>query len=952
MRLSNRRLILGLGAVAALGVVIYAARAPLAEPIAVAALKAQGFVAPHVRIKDIGFDRLVLSRLTAGAGARPDLDLSHVDIRFSLFEALAGKFDRVAVGPGTIVARLSKDSAISIAGYVPKPDSKSKGAPFAALAIESLALSLVAPAGKIKGTLDGAFSVAYGGAFQTTIAARRLTAGGVALDGLKGDGALRLAADGGSKLTAALRADAASPFGAAKDIAIAFDGRATSWREALNGAAEKLAGAGTLTLRSAAVTAHDAPDLAAATAIVAPFQTLRLSGGLDLAYRNGVLAVTAPAGAPALVAASDIGARFTVAADYNAAVFRMDASGAALALSATLDGPVSGALTAKAIAAAHGAWRYAGDLSLAPSKMALGAGLDLNLGGGHMALAGTADAALTTYEGTLRLDAALRRLSAGDFTVSDAAASAALRYAADVKAGTAEISSDNGSCAIVAHAGLAAPGVVGAVRGLSLCPADGPILAATSGKAAKTTIRTRITIASLTATPTAPAGKGAAPPETMLIGAPPTVDISADIETNSGASTFSAIAKGGRLTLPGAAVLSAVDLAIRGAAGRSGFTGDARLGSAALADVEQAKRFAPLSLSGEARADQSAATAAIAVKTLRGQMLGRGDARLDLHRQAGAAHFELAALKFSPNGLQITELLPPLRGLVGGATGEIGGAFDVQWGAAPNSLFSGGAVDIRNLSFRGPGVAVSQTGQLTGTLKFSSLAPLTTAGVQTLKIGLVDMGALKLENGVAEFALPGDGRLILDRAEFPWFGGRIGVYDATSSLDAAKTTFNLRADDIDLKAMFDYAKIDGLSGEGVIAGTLPLAIEGGRSFIRNGELHSKTPGVIHYQSPVSEAAANSSGGAKLALDILRNLHFAKLGAKIDGPLDGDLSFKLTFEGDNDVSLNKTTIPASPVVYRLSIEAPLLALLEQAQVSTDTGAQLERAGIVPKKSVKE
>ncbi|MBY0423921.1 MAG: YdbH domain-containing protein, partial [Parvularculaceae bacterium] len=89
--------------------------------------------------------------------------------------------------------------------------------------------------------------------------------------------------------------------------------------------------------------------------------------------------------------------------------------------------------------------------------------------------------------------------------------------------------------------------------------------------------------------------------------------------------------------------------------------------------------------------------------------------------------------------------------------------------------------------------------------------------------------------------------------------------------------------------------------------------------------------------------------AKLAFALLRNLRFTTLGAKINGPLDGDLDFDLVFEGSNDVTVNNRQV-TSPVLYRIRLQAPLLALFEQARVSTDYRLQLERAGVVPKAGV--
>ena len=80
-------------------------------------------------------------------------------------------------------------------------------------------------------------------------------------------------------------------------------------------------------------------------------------------------------------------------------------------------------------------------------------------------------------------------------------------------------------------------------------------------------------------------------------------------------------------------------------------------------------------------------------------------------------------------------------------------------------------------------------------------------------------------------------------------------------------------------------------------------------------------------------------------DGLRDLRFEKLSAIIDGPLDGTLNFKILFDGRSDIPVKtgkETQRVDSPVKYRITINAPLLSLIEQAVLSTNVKLQIERA----------
>ena len=210
-----------------------------------------------------------------------------------------------------------------------------------------------------------------------------------------------------------------------------------------------------------------------------------------------------------------------------------------------------------------------------------------------------------------------------------------------------------------------------------------------------------------------------------------------------------------------------------------------------------------------------------------------------------------------------------------------------------------------------------------------------------MTVDAVDLDALQLESGEIVFDLPGDDTVRLVRAAFPWFGGTIGAYDATASFAGGEAVVPLRVDRMDLKQALDYVEVDGLSGEGVLSGVLPLAVEGGRARIENGVLQSDGPGVLRYESDATEGAAAAGDQAQIAFDLLRDLRYESLGVSVAGPLDGRLDFQMRFEGTGAVDMNRQNVRV-PVTYNINLDAALLELLNQANLSRNVQLQINRA----------
>jgi len=120
---------------------------------------------------------------------------------------------------------------------------------------------------------------------------------------------------------------------------------------------------------------------------------------------------------------------------------------------------------------------------------------------------------------------------------------------------------------------------------------------------------------------------------------------------------------------------------------------------------------------------------------------------------------------------------------------------------------------------------------------------------------------------------------------------------------------------------------------------LLLSCHDGRASLGEGKTDAKAEIWTDWEK-FKEAAAGASDQAAVAFSILRDLRYSSLRATIDGPLDGRLDIKTYFEGTGEVPVGKQSARV-PVKYNITLDAALLELLDQANLTRDIQMQFER-----------
>jgi hypothetical protein len=361
---------------------------------------------------------------------------------------------------------------------------------------------------------------------------------------------------------------------------------------------------------------------------------------------------------------------------------------------------------------------------------------------------------------------------------------------------------------------------------------------------------------------------------------------------------------------------------------------DARFAIAAVRHLAEPAYVAPLRLAGRVGGDGETVTLDAEGFDGAGARRLRVSARHHRGRGRGEATVTLDPLTFAPDFLQPRDIFPVLgeRSPVSGDAAAIG---HFAW--SPDGFDGTGVLELDDLSLSLQGIAIEG---LRTRVTFDSLWPPSTPPGQIARIRRIDP-ALPLDDVRLRFRLPPSSppRLLVERAEMEIAGGRFSVANAVLAQEFPSQNLILTLDEIDLSRLFELAGIDGLTGSGLIEGTIPVGVSEDGVVIREGGLRATGPGVLRYRSETA-AAALQSGGApvEMMLEALRDFRYGALSATIDMEANDDVNITLHVRGHNPKVLDGHPF-AINIDLNSNLASVLAALREGAVLS---GALAERA----------
>lgn len=127
---------------------------------------------------------------------------------------------------------------------------------------------------------------------------------------------------------------------------------------------------------------------------------------------------------------------------------------------------------------------------------------------------------------------------------------------------------------------------------------------------------------------------------------------------------------------------------------------------------------------------------------------------------------------------------------------------------------------------------------------------------------------------------------------------------------------------LDLNQLLSLVDVDGLSGTGTLDGVLPFVYQTDGIAVRDGELHSRQPGLLKY-APATTVADNPG------LQALRDFHYQHMRVTVNYQANGQYQIRLKLDGHNPDFYN-----GYPIAFTLNLNGELPGLFRAALLSGD------------------
>jgi hypothetical protein len=342
----------------------------------------------------------------------------------------------------------------------------------------------------------------------------------------------------------------------------------------------------------------------------------------------------------------------------------------------------------------------------------------------------------------------------------------------------------------------------------------------------------------------------------------------------------------------------------------------------AVADTRQPPRAPGFALAGKLEPRDSALAFDLRATEDRHQVVLNARGTFDPETRSGEAQLAMPRIRFAKGGLQPAQLAPQLAGRLGSVVGSLEATGRARFAAGQTQL----TLDVagRDLGFE---TSVARVAGLNGTLRFEGPSPLSTPPGQLVSIARIGFG-LDLTNGLIAGQLRPDGSVAIESAEWQILGGRVRTAGRIDP-QATQQAFVLEAEALDLAQLLARIDLEGLSGEGRLDGSLPIARRGASLAIDHAVFRARPGGRLRYR-PAADAASQRRRGASLdiLLGAFENLALEKLEIELDGDANGKLQIALHVVGTNPTYQN-----GRPIHYNLSVESRLADLLRESATAS-------------------
>lgn len=219
---------------------------------------------------------------------------------------------------------------------------------------------------------------------------------------------------------------------------------------------------------------------------------------------------------------------------------------------------------------------------------------------------------------------------------------------------------------------------------------------------------------------------------------------------------------------------------------------------------------------------------------------------------------------------------------------------------------------------------------------------------QKLNLQLPSLSAREINPGIAlgplhlqgEYhstaAAPTRGKVHLQRADLGVLGGQLSLDAAQWDLAQPEHVLPLKLSGLDLQTLFRIYPAEGLAGNGLLDGTLPLRLGQGIS-IEAGHIEARAPGgQLSFHSPRIRAMGQANPGMKLVTDALEDFHYDLLSSSLDYAPSGTLRLGMRLHGQNPAIEQ-----GRPIHFSINLEEDIPTLLASLQLTDKVSDIIQR-----------
>ena len=214
-----------------------------------------------------------------------------------------------------------------------------------------------------------------------------------------------------------------------------------------------------------------------------------------------------------------------------------------------------------------------------------------------------------------------------------------------------------------------------------------------------------------------------------------------------------------------------------------------------------------------------------------------------------------------------------------------------------DGISSNGLIDLTEMGLE---IGGARLRGLNLNLRLSDLLPPRSPPSQSLRIARVET-AVPVSDVALQFEMrPGPvPRFAIESGGLSFIGGTISLAPLVLDPLAQRHDLTFVVEGLDLKKLFDLIQVEGLQGNGKLAGRIPVTLIGTRIALNDGTLDALAPGVIRFKSEAA-AAALAGGGeqVQLLLQALEDFQYDNLSLTMNKSADDELLATLSILGKN------------------------------------------------------